>query len=61
MNETYELCASYPRTLFFPRMVGAELIKQCADFRSKHRLPALTWARHAEGRYRAIVRSVLLC
>eukprot|EP00045_Choanoeca_perplexa_P013788 m.157711 g.157711 ORF g.157711 m.157711 type:complete len:1047 (+) comp16455_c0_seq2:45-3185(+) len=56
LNETYELCASYPRTLFFPRMVGAELIKQCADFRSKHRLPALTWARHAGGRYRAIVR-----
>ncbi|XP_066935132.1 myotubularin-related protein 6-like [Clytia hemisphaerica] len=43
LNENYKLCETYPNTLYFPSSVSAPLIKECAQFRSKSRLPALSY------------------
>eukprot|EP00475_Leptophrys_vorax_P017154 TRINITY_DN2370_c0_g3_i1.p1 TRINITY_DN2370_c0_g3~~TRINITY_DN2370_c0_g3_i1.p1 ORF type:complete len:884 (+),score=161.55 TRINITY_DN2370_c0_g3_i1:35-2653(+) len=43
LNADYELCPSYPSTLFFPSSCTLEEIKSSADFRGRCRLPALTY------------------
>lgn len=43
LNENYELCESYPRHLCFPKMATVEMISGSAKFRSKGRLPALSY------------------
>lgn len=48
LNGRYELCDSYPSLLYFPASVSDAIIAGSADFRSRHRLPTLSWynARH---------------
>jgi len=48
LNQRYELCDSYPSLLYFPTSVSDAIISGSADFRSRHRLPTLSWynARH---------------
>lgn len=43
LNEKYQLCETYPSTLYFPTSVSTPLVKECAQFRSKNRLPALSY------------------
>ena len=59
LNSAYELSATYPSKFFTPRVVNAETIKGSAAFRSKGRLPALTWYANREDGIRSIVRYVL--
>ena len=49
-NASYQLCQSYPSVLVGPASLdeqmfpdAARIVRQCAAFRSEHRLPALTW------------------
>jgi hypothetical protein len=42
-NATYALCASYPRDLIVPASVTDGALGCAARFRSKERVPALTW------------------
>ncbi|GAB5363377.1 hypothetical protein AAMO2058_000877700 [Amorphochlora amoebiformis] len=43
MNEDYGLCESYPKTLYVPKTTSDEILQESAKFRSKCRLPVLTW------------------
>lgn len=43
INDKYELCDTYPRHLTVPKAVSEEEIRECAKFRSKGRLPVLSW------------------
>mmetsp|Transcript_2955 Transcript_2955/g.4347 ORF Transcript_2955/g.4347 Transcript_2955/m.4347 type:complete len:1068 (+) Transcript_2955:24-3227(+) len=43
LNEDYKLCESYPRKLFVPKASTDDILKNSAAFRSKLRLPVLTW------------------
>ncbi|EDQ89407.1 uncharacterized protein MONBRDRAFT_8319 [Monosiga brevicollis MX1] len=56
LNRDYELCPTYPPILFLPRMVSESVIRGSAAFRSKQRLPVLTWYSDRGGRRRSIVR-----
>ncbi|KAL1525311.1 hypothetical protein AB1Y20_020172 [Prymnesium parvum] len=47
-NAEYALCPSYPCSLIVPSYVDDALLKVCAKFRSKGRVPCLTWL-HANG------------
>ncbi|TMW55493.1 hypothetical protein Poli38472_010375 [Pythium oligandrum] len=48
-NENYELCASYPSFLMMPTGLSDKIIRDAASFRSKNRLPALTWVHPRTG------------
>eukprot|EP01101_Sappina_pedata_P007986 TRINITY_DN4331_c0_g2_i1.p1 TRINITY_DN4331_c0_g2~~TRINITY_DN4331_c0_g2_i1.p1 ORF type:complete len:502 (-),score=86.43 TRINITY_DN4331_c0_g2_i1:34-1539(-) len=43
INEKYDLCPTYPNLLCVPSSASDELITTAAQFRSKCRLPSLTW------------------
>ncbi|KAJ8297451.1 hypothetical protein KUTeg_023982 [Tegillarca granosa] len=43
INENYELCDTYPSVLVVPTAATEEEIKQVASFRTKGRLPVLSW------------------
>ena len=43
LNESYELCPTYPSVLLVPASVDDGLLQEVAKFRSKQRLPALSW------------------
>ena len=53
LNERYGLCATYPKRLFVPTKAPQSVIEGSARFRSKSRLPVLTYL-HKNGA--AIVR-----
>ncbi|KAJ5078849.1 myotubularin-related protein [Anaeramoeba ignava] len=43
INKNYSLCPSYPKILVFPQGVEEQKLKKIAEFRTKNRLPSLTW------------------
>lgn len=43
INENYELCDTYPTILVVPSAASDEDLKQVAQFRSKGRIPVLSW------------------
>jgi len=43
INENYELCDSYPAILVVPSAASEEDLRQVAQFRSKGRIPVLSW------------------
>uniref|UniRef100_A0A8C6LZ85 Myotubularin related protein 1a n=1 Tax=Nothobranchius furzeri TaxID=105023 RepID=A0A8C6LZ85_NOTFU len=43
MNNTYELCDTYPSVLVIPKNFTEEDMKQVALFRAKRRVPVLSW------------------
>lgn len=55
LNVSYQTCGSYPDVLVGPAALddsqpdGQSIIRQCAAFRSEHRLPALTWSSGIDG------------
>jgi len=42
-NSGFALCDTYPSLVLVPKQASAELTSACAKFRSKKRLPCLTW------------------
>jgi len=48
-NSNYKLCDSYPSILVVPRLSDDYLLEETAKFRSKARLPVLTWYDHTSG------------
>ena len=42
-NDQYQICETYPRYLGVPKLVTDEEIAEVAKFRSKGRLPVLSW------------------
>ncbi|XP_055711735.1 myotubularin-related protein 2 [Phlebotomus papatasi] len=43
INDSYEICDSYPAVWAVPNNAPDELLKQVAGFRSRNRLPVLSW------------------
>lgn len=43
VNDKYEVCKSYPATLYVPRDVTDDMLKESARFRSESRFPAITF------------------
>jgi hypothetical protein len=43
LNKNYSLCSTYPEILIFPRSVSDEDIKEASLFRTKNRLPILSY------------------
>ncbi len=43
LNQQYELCPTYPRHLVVPAAADDDLLLQVAKFRSRSRLPVLSW------------------
>lgn len=43
INEEYTICDSYPAVWAVPKTASDELLKQSSMFRSKNRLPVLSW------------------
>lgn len=43
MNENYKLCETYPRQIFLPASASSAVVFGCAHFRSKNRLPVLSY------------------
>ena len=42
-NSLFKLCATYPTTVVLPAQASQAVIAGCASFRSKNRLPALSY------------------
>ena len=42
-NDQYQICDTYPRYLGVPKLVTDEEVAETAKFRSKGRLPVLSW------------------
>jgi len=55
INENYELCDTYPNVLVVPSNFYTERLKSVANFRSRNRIPVLSW--YARDRYMTICRS----
>ena len=49
LNEAYGLCATYPAVLFFPASCSDDVIEGSAKFRSKGRLPTLSYFYEPKG------------
>lgn len=43
INEKYEICDSYPAVWAVPKSVSDDLLKATCSFRSRNRLPVLSW------------------
>jgi len=48
VNENYQICDTYPQYLVVPSYITDDQIRGCAQFRSKGRIPVLTWV-HPSG------------
>eukprot|EP01117_Protostelium_nocturnum_P010341 TRINITY_DN3718_c0_g1_i1.p1 TRINITY_DN3718_c0_g1~~TRINITY_DN3718_c0_g1_i1.p1 ORF type:complete len:928 (-),score=275.03 TRINITY_DN3718_c0_g1_i1:85-2868(-) len=48
-NDNYQLCDTYPRLLVVPEKMTEEMLKEVASFRSKGRIPVLTWRNPSTG------------
>lgn len=43
INENYEICDSYPQILAVPAQVTDDDLRSVASFRSRGRIPVLSW------------------
>jgi myotubularin-related protein 9 len=43
VNEDFSLCATYPKLLVVPKSIDDDTLRKVADFRSKGRLPVLSY------------------
>ena len=53
INIDYKICDTYPCLLFFPAHISDGMLKKVSDFRSKNRLPAVTWFKSNAALYRS--------
>jgi len=51
INVDYSFSSSYPRYLYVPASVSDEVLKGISDFRSKARIPTLTWFNFENGSF----------
>ena len=49
-DDNYKICRTYPKKLIFPRQLSLKQILACSRFRTKYRLPALSYY-HKESGY----------
>lgn len=49
VNESYTLCSSYPNLLVFPLSVSDSVLTAASSYRSKNRIPTLTYFHRRRG------------
>ena len=49
-NRDYALCSTYPNTIFVPSAVDDDHLRDVAAFRSRGRIPILSWQHRESGR-----------
>jgi hypothetical protein len=49
LNHGYELCDTYPKLLVVPASISDAILRSASNFRSRNRLPAVTWRHPATG------------
>ena len=49
LNENYGMCNTYPKRLLVPSSVDDKIVRECAAFRTKGRLPVCTWVHPGGG------------
>ena len=55
LNRNFEMSASYPPLIYVPAQISDDTLAKAAKFRSKGRVPALTWFNSRKGN--ALLRS----
>jgi len=53
INVEFKFCETYPRILVVPKSVSDEDLRAVGDFRSKHRIPVVSWIKYDNKTYRA--------
>lgn len=53
INIDYKLCDTYPCLIYYPSHISDIILKKVSDFRSKNRLPAVTWFKSNVALYRS--------
>jgi hypothetical protein len=46
VNKDFSFCDTYPRVLVVPQSISDDELRQVAEFRSKHRIPVLSWIKY---------------
>lgn len=53
INADYKFCETYPRILVVPKSVSDDDLRLVGEFRSKHRIPVVSWIKYDNKTYRA--------
>lgn len=53
INADFKFCETYPRLLVVPKSVSDEDLRLVGEFRSKHRIPVVSWIKYDNKTYRA--------
>jgi hypothetical protein len=48
-NDNYKLCSTYPQIISVPAAITDDMLRECADYRTRNRLPVLVWRSNATG------------
>lgn len=53
LNADFKFCETYPRILVVPKSVSDDELRMIGEFRSKHRIPVVSWIKYDNKTYRA--------
>lgn len=53
INSDFKFCETYPRVLVVPKSVTDDELRMVGEFRSKHRIPVVSWIKYDNKTYRA--------
>ena len=58
INQQFKFCETYPRVLVVPQQVTDDDLRQVAEFRSKRRIPVVSWLKYDQRKtFAALLRS----
>lgn len=53
INKDFRFCETYPKLLVVPDSISDERLKEIGEFRSKHRIPVVSWIKYDSKTFRA--------
>ena len=53
INKEFKFCETYPKLLVVPDQVSDEKLREIGEFRSKHRIPVVSWIKYDNKTFRA--------
>ena len=53
INKDFSFCDTYPQKLVVPKSVTDEQLRKVGEFRSKHRIPVVSWIKYDSSTHRA--------
>ena len=58
INQAFKFCDTYPKVLVVPQNVSDDDLRQVGEFRSKHRIPVVSWLKFdSRKNHAALLRS----